>query len=73
MFKILGEDKVMVEKLTPERLEAEFSLGPDAPQVITPPPSSVGVYPYLFHFGGRVHAARDCSLGANRGWRLSSA
>jgi len=33
MFKILGEDKVMVEKLTPERLEAEFSLGPDAPQV----------------------------------------
>jgi hypothetical protein len=23
----------MVEKLTPERLEAEFSLGPDAPQV----------------------------------------
>lgn len=35
MFKILGEDKVMVEKLTPERLEAEFSLGPDAPQVMT--------------------------------------
>lgn len=33
MFKILGEDKVMVEKLTPERLVAEFSLGPDAPQV----------------------------------------
>jgi hypothetical protein len=33
MFKILGEDKVMVEKLTPERLQAEFSLGPDAPQV----------------------------------------
>lgn len=33
MFKILGEDKVMVEKLTPERLAAEFSLGPDAPQV----------------------------------------
>jgi hypothetical protein len=33
MFKILGEDKVMVEKLTPERLHAEFSLGPDAPQV----------------------------------------
>ena len=33
MFKILGEDKVMVEKLTPERLGKEFSLGPDAPQV----------------------------------------
>ncbi|KAF6263226.1 hypothetical protein COO60DRAFT_1267627 [Scenedesmus sp. NREL 46B-D3] len=33
MFKILGEDKVMVEKLTPERLSHEFSLGPDAPQV----------------------------------------
>lgn len=33
MFKILGEDKVMVEKLTPERLAAEFSLGPDAPQI----------------------------------------
>lgn len=33
MFKILGEDKVMVEKLTPERLETEYSLGPDAPQV----------------------------------------
>ncbi|KAF8056873.1 ddmC [Scenedesmus sp. PABB004] len=33
MMKILGEDKVMVERLTPERLGREFSLGPDAPQV----------------------------------------
>jgi hypothetical protein len=33
MFKILGEDKVMVEKLRPEALEHEFSLGPDGPQV----------------------------------------
>jgi hypothetical protein len=26
MYKILGEDKVMVDKLAPERLEAEYSL-----------------------------------------------
>jgi hypothetical protein len=25
--------QVMVEKLTPERLEQEYSLGPDAPQI----------------------------------------
>lgn len=46
--------------------------GPDAPQV-TRPPYSVWVYPYLFHLGGGGHAARGCSLGANRGRRLSSA
>jgi phenylpropionate dioxygenase-like ring-hydroxylating dioxygenase large terminal subunit len=33
MFKILGEDKAMIERLQPERLRREFSLGPDAPQV----------------------------------------
>jgi hypothetical protein len=33
MFKILGEDKVMVERLAPERLGRELSLGPDAPQL----------------------------------------
>jgi hypothetical protein len=33
MFKILGEDKVMVEKLHPEALEHEYSLSPDGPQV----------------------------------------
>jgi phenylpropionate dioxygenase-like ring-hydroxylating dioxygenase large terminal subunit len=33
MFKILGEDKAMIERLNPERLRREFSLGPDAPQV----------------------------------------
>jgi hypothetical protein len=26
MYKILGEDKVMVDKLAPERVEAEYSL-----------------------------------------------
>lgn len=33
MFKILGEDKVMVEKLRPDALDFEYSLGPDGPQV----------------------------------------
>ncbi|KAI8463019.1 MAG: hypothetical protein J3K34DRAFT_159529 [Monoraphidium minutum] len=33
MFKILGEDKVMVERLRPEALEREYSLAPDGPQV----------------------------------------
>lgn len=33
MFKILGEDKVMVEKLRPELLEKEYSLAPDRPQI----------------------------------------
>lgn len=26
MYKILGEDKVMVDRLAPERLEVEYSL-----------------------------------------------
>lgn len=26
MYKILGEDRVMVDKLAPERLEVEYSL-----------------------------------------------
>eukprot|EP00775_Hariotina_reticulata_P003369 gene3369-3644_t len=33
MYKILGEDKVMVDKLAPERLEVEYSLAPDLPQI----------------------------------------
>jgi hypothetical protein len=33
MYKILGEDKVMVDKLAPQRLEQEYSLAPDAPQI----------------------------------------
>eukprot|EP00882_Tetradesmus_deserticola_P000142 GHRQ01000160.1.p1 GENE.GHRQ01000160.1~~GHRQ01000160.1.p1 ORF type:complete len:682 (+),score=313.23 GHRQ01000160.1:310-2355(+) len=33
MLKILGEDKVMVDKLAPHRLEQEYSLAPDAPQI----------------------------------------
>jgi hypothetical protein len=33
MYKILGEDKVMVEKLAAERLPVEYSLAPDAPQI----------------------------------------
>jgi hypothetical protein len=33
MLKILGEDKVMVDKLSPQRLEQEYSLAPDAPQI----------------------------------------
>lgn len=33
MYKILGEDKVMVDKLAPERLAAEYSLAPDLPQI----------------------------------------
>jgi hypothetical protein len=33
MFKILTEDKVMVERLRPEALEHEYSLSPDGPQV----------------------------------------
>jgi hypothetical protein len=31
------EIDVMVEKFTPERLSHEFSLGPDAPQVVFNP------------------------------------
>ncbi|KAF8066301.1 SAE2 [Scenedesmus sp. PABB004] len=33
MFKILGEDKVMVDRLAPERVAQEFSLAPDVPQI----------------------------------------
>ncbi|KAF6265516.1 hypothetical protein COO60DRAFT_1623882 [Scenedesmus sp. NREL 46B-D3] len=33
MLKILGEDKVMVDRLAPQRLEQEYSLAPDAPQI----------------------------------------
>lgn len=33
MYKILGEDKVMVEKLKPERMLHEYSLPPDGPQI----------------------------------------
>ena len=33
MLRILGEDKAMVERLRPERLEHEFSVRADAPQV----------------------------------------
>ena len=33
MLKILGEDKVMVEQLRPERLVREFSVRADSPQV----------------------------------------
>ena len=33
MFKILGEDRAMVELLRPEELDHEFSLSPDGPQV----------------------------------------
>eukprot|EP00878_Enallax_costatus_P003488 GHUV01003701.1.p1 GENE.GHUV01003701.1~~GHUV01003701.1.p1 ORF type:complete len:521 (+),score=199.28 GHUV01003701.1:1499-3061(+) len=33
MYKILGEDKVMVDKLAPERLNVEYSLAPDMPQI----------------------------------------
>eukprot|EP00879_Flechtneria_rotunda_P001340 GHRR01001490.1.p1 GENE.GHRR01001490.1~~GHRR01001490.1.p1 ORF type:complete len:182 (+),score=48.78 GHRR01001490.1:390-935(+) len=33
MYKILGEDKVMVDRLAPERLEREYSLAPDLPQI----------------------------------------
>jgi phenylpropionate dioxygenase-like ring-hydroxylating dioxygenase large terminal subunit len=33
MYKILGEDKVMVDRLAPERLAVEYSLAPDMPQI----------------------------------------
>lgn len=33
MFKILGEDRAMVELLRPDQLEHEYSLAPDGPQV----------------------------------------
>ena len=33
MHKILEEDKVMVERVRPDRVRREYSLGPDAPQV----------------------------------------
>lgn len=33
MFKILGEDRAMVERLRPDQLEREYSLAPDGPQV----------------------------------------
>ena len=33
MYKILGEDKVMVDQLRADRLPAEYSLAPDAPQI----------------------------------------
>lgn len=32
-YRILNEDKVMVEKLKPDQMPAEFSLQPDRPQV----------------------------------------
>jgi hypothetical protein len=71
MFKILGEDKVMVEKLTPERLEAEFSLGPDAPQVITDWCSSVCVCVCVDTESTWVHASSLtlCVCVWGGGWR----
>lgn len=33
MFRILNEDKVMVEQLKPEKIRAEVSLEPDRPQI----------------------------------------
>jgi hypothetical protein len=33
MFKILGEDKVMLEQLRPEQIKTELSLEADKPQV----------------------------------------
>jgi hypothetical protein len=66
MFKILGEDKVMVEKLTPERLHAEFSLGPDAPQVgfgACSGPSFRGSWGGQGHGGETDTRAAEFSLG----------
>lgn len=34
MYKILGEDKVMVDRLRAEALPQEYSLAPDAPQLV---------------------------------------
>jgi hypothetical protein len=33
MYKILGEDKVMLEQLHPERVKAEISVRADLPQI----------------------------------------
>jgi hypothetical protein len=61
MYKILCEDKVMVDKLAPERLEQEYSLVSDS-AVLTV--TCCGLHSGNNNAMHRLHAAAVLSCGA---------